>query len=36
MQWAIQTCLSATAAFAATNVDDLVVLMLFFAQANQR
>jgi cadmium resistance transport/sequestration family protein len=35
MHWAIQTSLSAIAAFAATNVDDLVILMLFFAQAHQ-
>jgi cadmium resistance transport/sequestration family protein len=34
MHWAIHTSLTAITAFAATNIDDIVVLMLFFAQVN--
>jgi cadmium resistance transport/sequestration family protein len=35
MHWVLHTSLTAITAFAATNVDDIVVLMLFFAQVNR-
>lgn len=34
MGWIAQTILTATTAFAATNIDDIIILMLFFAQVN--
>jgi cadmium resistance transport/sequestration family protein len=36
MDWLIQTVLVAVTAFVATNVDDILVLVLFFAQVEQR
>jgi cadmium resistance transport/sequestration family protein len=34
MNWWIEAAIAATTAFIATNVDDIVILMLFFAQTN--
>jgi cadmium resistance transport/sequestration family protein len=34
MGWIIQAILTGTTAFAATNIDDIILLMLFFAQVN--
>lgn len=34
MSWIAQTILTGTTAFAATNIDDIVILMIFFAQVN--
>ncbi|SRR5579883_1989679 len=34
MTWFVQTIITAITAFAATNIDDIVVLMVFFAQVN--
>ncbi len=35
MNWIIATILAGTTAFAATNVDDIVILTLFFARVNE-
>jgi len=34
MGWIVQAILTGTTAFVATNIDDIVILMLFFAQVN--
>lgn len=34
MGWIVQAILTGTTAFIATNIDDIVILMLFFAQVN--
>jgi len=34
MDWIVQTIITGTVAFAATNIDDIIILMLFFAQVN--
>jgi len=34
MDWIVQAILTGTTAFVATNIDDIVILMLFFAQIN--
>lgn len=36
MNWLARSLITAITAFAATNLDDLVILMLFFAQVNSR
>jgi cadmium resistance transport/sequestration family protein len=35
MNWIAQTVLTATTAFAATNIDDVILSMLFFSQVNE-
>lgn len=35
MNWIVPTVLTATAAFAATNIDDIILSMLFFSQVNE-
>lgn len=35
MNWIAQTILTATTAFAATNMDDIILSMLFFSQVNE-
>jgi len=34
MNWLAKAIIAAIASFAATNIDDIVILMLFFAQVN--
>jgi cadmium resistance protein CadD (predicted permease) len=34
MSWWIQSAIAGSTAFIATNVDDILILMLFFAQTN--
>lgn len=34
MSWWVRTTIAGTTAFAATNIDDIVILMLFFSQTN--